>query len=218
VLDTSLNTYLPQVVMGRIRQFKHKTRLAISCYKFRRQIKGGTRRIVVGSGGLTQPGWAASDIACLNILKERDWVKCLDSFSLEAILAEHVLEHLPDRKGFQAASNCFRHLKSGGYLRLAVPDGFHPDPKYINQVKPGGSGPGAEDHKVLYNHHTISDLFEKAGFEVKLLEWFDEEGVFHYEEWSPEDGLIIRSTRFDGRNKQNPTAYTSLIVDAVKPK
>jgi predicted SAM-dependent methyltransferase len=50
-----------------------------------------------------------------------------------------------------------------------------------------------------------------------LLEYFDEQGEFHHEEWNAEEGFIKRSTRFDPRNTTNPTAYTSLIVDARKP-
>ncbi|HEY9246744.1 MAG TPA: hypothetical protein VIO11_07865 [Candidatus Methanoperedens sp.] len=52
---------------------------------------------------------------------------------------------------------------------------------------------------------------------VRLLEWLDEEGEFHHENYDIEDGLIRRSTRFDPRKQINPTAYTSLIIDASKP-
>lgn len=60
-------------------------------------------------------------------------------------------------------------------------------------------------------------LLENAGYKVRLLEWFDEQGKFHHEDWNVEDGLIRRSTRFDPRNSANPTTYTSLIIDASKP-
>jgi predicted SAM-dependent methyltransferase len=107
--------------------------------------------------------------------------------------------------------------RSGRHLRIAVPDGLHPDPKYIDHVKPGGTGPGCEDHQVLYTYRTLVGLLEAAGFEVRLLEWFDEEGQFHFREWDPDDGLVCRSTRYDERNAHDPTAYTSIIADAVKP-
>ena len=101
-------------------------------------------------------------------------------------------------------------------MRIAVPDGLHPDPAYIDQVKPGGSGSGSDDHKVLYTYKTLSKLLESVGFEIRLLEYFDEEGKFHYSEWSPDDGMIRRSSRFDQRNTVVPNAYTSLILDALK--
>jgi len=59
---------------------------------------------------------------------------------------------------------------------------------------------------------------ENEGFEVKLLEWFDENGDFHCEEWSPEDGMVRRSTRFDKRNNNCSLSYTSLIVEGYKPE
>jgi len=43
-------------------------------------------------------------------------------------------------------------------LRVAVPDGFHPNPGYIERVKPGGTGPGAGDHKILYTYRTLSAI------------------------------------------------------------
>ena len=88
---------------------------------------------------------------------------------------------------------------------------------YINDVKPGGKGAGSDDHKVLYNYQSLSNIFSSVGFNVKILEWFDEEREFHFESWSKSDGLISRSTRYDERNKNNPTQYTSLIIDAIKP-
>jgi predicted SAM-dependent methyltransferase len=60
-------------------------------------------------------------------------------------------------------------------------------------------------------------LLEKAGYKVNLLEWFDEQGKFHHENWDVAGGFIKRSTRFDPRNSTNRTTYTSLIIDAIKP-
>ncbi len=97
-----------------------------------------------------------------------------------------------------------------------MPDGNHPDPEYIAYVKVGGSGAGADDHKVLYTHAGARALFERAGFEVRLLEYFDDAGVFHFNEWAPEDGMIHRSKRFDKRNRRGKLGYTSIVLDAVK--
>jgi predicted SAM-dependent methyltransferase len=103
-------------------------------------------------------------------------------------------------------------------LRIAVPDGFHPDPDYIEYVRPGGTGAGADDHKVLYNYKLLSEQLRRAGFEVTLLEYWDENGDFHFRPWSSRDGYISRSRDHDERNQNGTLAYTSLIVDAIKPK
>ncbi|MCH7728025.1 MAG: cytochrome, partial [Planctomycetes bacterium] len=54
--------------------------------------------------------------------------------------------------------------------------------------------------------------------EVTLLEYFNEEGEFQFQDWDPDDGLIRRSYRFDARNHEDQLNYTSLIIDAHKRK
>lgn len=176
------------------------------------------KKIIIGSGETSYRGWLPTNKEILDLLVESEWLACLKPDSLDAILAEHVWEHLTLEQAAAASARCFRYLKPGGHMRIAVPDGFHPDPDYIAQVKPGGCGAGADDHKVLYDYRTLSSLLEQAGYKVRLLEWFDEQGIFHHEDWNGADGFIMRSTRFDQRNRQNPTTYTSLIIDAVKPR
>jgi predicted SAM-dependent methyltransferase len=175
-------------------------------------------RIVVGAGGLYDPGWIPTDVDVLDILEERHWRRLFRENSIDAILAEHVWEHLTAEEGLTAARNCHRFLRPGGYLRAAVPDGFHPDPQYIEWVRPGGSGAGAHDHKLLYTHKSFGLVFESAGFQVELLEHFDSTGQFHATDWDPAAGKIDRSRRFDERNRDRQLAYTSVILDARKLK
>lgn len=173
-------------------------------------------KIVVGSSGFYEKGWTPTDIEYLDMLKDSDWRIFFKENTIDAIIGEHVWEHLSKENGLLAFKNCFRYLKSGGYLRIAVPDGFHPEKEYIDYVKPGGSGNGADDHKVLYNYQSISESLHEAGFTVKLLEYFDENGQFHDIAWKSEDGFIKRSKNFDPRNVNGELNYTSLIVDAIK--
>jgi predicted SAM-dependent methyltransferase len=175
-------------------------------------------RIVLGASGIFDVRWIPTDIGTLDILNERHWTRSFAENSIDAILAEHVWEHLSLEQGRHAARNCFRFLKPGGYLRVAVPDGFHPDPSYIEWVRVGGNGPGADDHKVLYTVDTFRDVFSSAGFEVEPLEYFDSAGVFHGTDWDPAGGTIHRSRRFDERNQDGRLAYTSIILDARKPQ
>ena len=126
----------------------------------------GRCRIILGSGGETLSGWIPTDIYTLNILKEKDWEQWFSKGSIDALLAEHVWEHLTPEEGVKAAQNCYLYLKPGGYLRAAVPDALHPDPNYLEYAKPGGTGPGSEDHKVFYSYKTFSQVFESACFKV----------------------------------------------------
>jgi len=172
--------------------------------------------IVVGASGVFQDKWIPTDVNTLNLLKPATWKLFFKENSISAILAEHVWEHLSPEDGLIAAKTCFRFLKKGGYVRIAVPDGYHNKAEYINYVKPGGTGMGADDHKVLYNYKSLSQTFQDAGFQIKLLEYFDENGKFHYTEWDKNDGMIHRSMRYDERNINNELNYTSLILDAIR--
>jgi predicted SAM-dependent methyltransferase len=166
---------------------------------------------------VTAPGWISTDRDILDITCEVDWFRLLRNRPVDALLAEHVWEHLDPQDGLKAARCCFRALRPGAYLRIAVPDGHHPDPNYIAAVRPGGSGAGAEDHRVLFNCNTLSALLSEAGFSINLLEWHDEAGHFHCASWDPVEGKIRRSSRFDPRNRNCSLTYMSLIVDAIKP-
>ncbi|MBC7485905.1 MAG: hypothetical protein H7282_04055 [Cytophagaceae bacterium] len=163
-----------------------------------------------------EPGWIPSEWHFLNLLNEQEWLTYFKEDSISNILAEHVWEHLTPEDGKVAVRTCYRFLKKGGRLRIAVPDGFHPDPTYIDYVKVGGSGAGADDHKILYTYKIMTDILEQAGYKVQLLEYFDESGIFHHNAWEAKAGYIHRSIKNDKRNADGKPNYTSLIVDAVK--
>ena len=178
----------------------------------------GDLKVVIGASGISNPGWLATEHGFLNILNENDWIKYFATDSIDRMMAEHVWEHMTIQDGLIAARNCFKFLNNGGSIRIAVPDGHNPDQKYIDAVKPNGSGPGAKDHKVLYTQETLCHIFELAGFEVHRHECFDESGAFLFETWRRKDGLIRRSLKFDPRNTNGNVNYTSLIIDAKKVK
>jgi len=202
----SLIIYLIQL----IKRIAHKLNFYKNLKKSR-EIK-----IVVGSAGIYESGWIPTYMDMLNVLKRSDWNNYFRPGSIDAILAEYVWEHLSMEEGIIAAKNCYHFLKKDGYLRVTVPYGFHPDPSYVDYVKINGTGPGSEDHKVLYTYKTFSKIFTQAGFKLELLEYFDENGQFRFINWDPDNGLIHRSKRFDTRNKNGNLNYTSIILDAIK--
>lgn len=198
------------------REWNRWKRIIIGPRRLREYAKRRPLKLVIGASGLFDAGWVGSDIEYLNLLNPSDWSRFFEKASIDAMLAEHVWEHLTPQEGQQGAKCCFEYLRQGGYLRVAVPDGFHPDQAYIDKVKPGGTGAGAFDHKVLYNHRSFSELFEAVGFRAVPLEYFDAQGEFHFVEWHPDDGKIRRSKRFDARNQNGQLNYTSLILDVYK--
>ncbi|MCB5238356.1 class I SAM-dependent methyltransferase [Niallia circulans] len=176
-------------------------------------------KLVIGAGEYrNNPGWIYTQEEELNLLNESTWIH-FNKSSIDAILAEHVWEHLTFKEGVQAAFLCYQYLKPSGYIRCAVPDGFFPDKSYQQIVQVGGPGPKdhpASTHKIVHNYQTLSRMFEIAGFDTKLLEYCDEKGIFHENDWDGEDGVIFRSKKYDPRNKGEKLLFPSLIIDAIK--
>ncbi|MDX1473628.1 MAG: hypothetical protein R3309_05615 [Reinekea sp.] len=177
--------------------------------------------IIIGAGEQSYDGWLATGKESLDLLCETDWVKSFSERKADRFLCEHVWEHLTVEQGIQAARYCFDALRPGGLLRVAVPDGYFPDAEYQRLVQVGGPGPAdhpAADHKVVYNHQTFSEVFNAVGFQVDLLEYCDERGRFHYHQWDYQTGPIYRSLLSDHRNSKDGLGFTSLVLDAIKPR
>lgn len=179
----------------------------------------GTKVVVGAEGYNNNLGWLHTNEEELNLLRREAWLDKFQPNSLSVILAEHVWEHLSYEEGIEAAKICYEFLTGDGYIRCAVPDAFFPDEEYQQGVQVGGPGPldhPAASHKIVHNYKTITSMFEAAGFQVRLLEYCDENGEFHYNDWNEKKGFIYRSKRFDHRNQDSKLGFVSLIVDAVK--
>jgi YD repeat-containing protein len=178
----------------------------------RKRLLAQPRRVVIGASGVFEHGWIATDSHELNLLRPASWETYFEPASIDALLAEHVWEHLTLDEGESAAATCYRYLKPGGYIRVAVPDGLHPDPEYREYIKVDGVGGGGKigGHKVVYTYLQLRKVFESAGFTTKLLEYHDEQGTAHTLDWDPAEGMIHRSRRFD------PRGVISIILDATK--
>jgi predicted SAM-dependent methyltransferase len=177
-------------------------------------------KIIIGAGKTSFDGWVSTQEDDLNLLHKGDFKKLSDENGIEAMLAEHVWEHMTEEEGVIAARNCHDFLRPGGYLRCAVPDINFRNDAYQQMVQVGGPGPidhPAYSHKIVYDYLKFKRVFEKAGFVVELLEYCDEEGKFHYQYWNPDDGKIGRSLRFDTRNSLKQLGMVSIIIDAKKP-
>ena len=179
------------------------------------------RRIIVGASSQTYPGWRQTQRDELDLTRATDWAAIVPPGGLAAILMEHVWEHLSPGEAAVAATNCNVALRPGGYVRCAVPDGLFPDPDHQRTVRVGGPGPAdhpAASHRVVYTWRTLPPVFTAAGFAVRLLEWWDDDGHFHAIPWDEADGFVYRSARFDHRNRAGQLGFTSLIINAIRPR
>lgn len=174
-------------------------------------------KVVIGAGDQPHdPEWICTNVEELDVENEEDFKFLFGDKKADNFLAEHVWEHLSHPN--KAAANCYRYLKDGGKLRIAVPDGFHPDKEYIDAVKVGGNGAGSDDHKMLWDYQSLGKLLiENADFNFpQFIEYWDEKGAFHKADWLHSDGFIGRSAEYDERNIGGKLVYTSLILDAIK--
>ncbi len=191
-------------------------RLRLRKRVFKQLSENKPLKIVIGAGGVDIPGWILTDIPVLDVLEASHWATIFQKNTIDRVLAEHVFEHLTEEQLKIFLHNVRPYLAPESFIRIAVPDGFHPSSEYIEYVRPGGIGEGADDHKILYNYQLFQRLIEECQYAYRLLEYFDENGQFHQLEWSAEDGMIRRSKDHDARNQQQPLSYTSLIIDLWK--
>ncbi|WP_316790743.1 hypothetical protein [Pedobacter frigoris] len=200
-----------------IRELVYKPKNILDLIRLKSTIKNGHGpfNIIIGAHTTNYENWLPTNIESLNLLDKASFANLFGNKKASRFLAEHVFEHISYENAIVALKNCYQYLEKGGTVRIAVPDGFHPNPDYIDMVKPGGYGAGAHDHKLLYDYKKLSSAFEAAGFRPVLLEYYDEQHKFHYQDWDSAHGHVIRSRRYDKRFHE-PIGYSSLIIDGIK--
>jgi predicted SAM-dependent methyltransferase len=215
MLNSSIRERLASMTIARLALEKY--RYLIFQHRLK-QLSNDKRNpsIVIGASGISSTGWIATEQSWHDITSRQSWLIFFEPGKVKRILAEHVLEHLNPLEAEQATRNFYEFLEPGGYVRIAVPDGNHSSPEYIKNVRPGGIGPGALDHKVLYTFSTLNELFTSQGFIVNGLEYFNDSGEFIANTWKKEDGMIHRSLLNDKRNTGGANKYSSIIIDAYK--
>lgn len=211
--------YVASALNKKIYRYDFKRKCGIYNKKTTEQIKNAIQqdniiKLHIGCGKKNYNGWINTDKHILDVTDEKSWNNNNILYgSVHRILAEHVFEHLNSSDRIKAIINFKRFIHKDGLIRIAVPDGYHPDKNYIQQVCVNGIGKSAHDHKFLYNYKNLIELFNKYDFVYDLLEYFDENKNFHFKSWDIADGFIKRSSRFDKRNRKKDLSYTSLIVD-----
>ncbi len=134
--------------------------------------------VVIGAGGTSLADWFHTDREILDITSARDWAVLFAPASIDRLLAEHVFEHLSEEECGVALALSHRYLKTGGLLRIAVPDANRDDPVYQAEVSPPKDG-----HRHLFGVDGLVTLLSGAGFRTTPLEYFDRHGTFHFTAW-----------------------------------
>ena len=217
-LKRSLPAYLKKPVRRAIKYFKYRWR--------RWRIAGPVSRgeylkIIVGAAETHQDGWYSTNEDWLDITKAEHWWDVFKGRCIVThVLAEHVFEHLTRDECRIALAHIGKHMKVGGRIRVAVPDGNHPDDDYLAHVGVGGIGDDAADHKQLLTIETLNELMTEVGFQMDHIEGYDEQRRLIRKNYSAEDGFVRRSranaTPEIRKRWRFTDAGTSLIVDGIK--
>jgi predicted SAM-dependent methyltransferase len=98
--------------------------------------------------------------------------------SIEAIFTEHMVEHLTYEEAFRLARECARVLRTGGVLRVVVPDfaryarSYFCDDDMIDRMQTGrltrlvglASTVYGSSHRSIWDAETLIAVLERAGF------------------------------------------------------
>jgi len=138
-------------------------------------------------------------------------------------MSEHFFEHLALDVAQQAMAEGCRLLRSGGRLRIAVPDINHP---LLEAGRLEWNDP-SRHHPSCYDLNTLTAMLHQAGFDQVLpMSWWSHRPEYTHchpitkldPKW--EHGWIRRTIGNDYRNQEDrewgELWSTSLIVDAVK--
>lgn len=208
-------TWVKLLARKTIKFFKYRYRRVLIYYAIR---QADSLKLILGAAETYQEGWYSTNEQWLDITKPEDWKRIFNNKKLIThIVAEHVFEHLTREECLIALKNISDYLVDCGRIRIAVPDGYHPNESYLNYVGVGGIGDDASDHKQLLNIDTLSEILIESGFKPVHIEGYDSKGNLIESQWQADDGFIRRS-RVNKAN--NPWGFidadTSLIVDGIK--
>lgn len=134
------------------------------------QTPVGQRGMNLGCGGQGFKGW-------LNIDRDHPyhvdlrWDLCeglpfAPDASFDYVYSEHFLEHIPRRNAQELMRESFRSLKSGGHVRIAMPD----LDKVINDYVMDNKHPGAHPE---FSTYFGGDLFYTKGelLDIAMRQW-----------------------------------------------
>lgn len=213
---------IPAPVKRPIRQMIKAVKYTRRKYAIRRPVANDqTIKIIVGAAETFQDGWYSTNEQWLDITKAQDWTAVFQGKQiLSHVVAEHVFEHLHADEALAALRSMHAHMIDGGRVRIAVPDGYNPDPVYLKHVGINGIGDDAADHKQLLNADVLMQMMRDCGFVPKHVEGYTKDGDLVRNAYEGSDGFIVRSRQNqsaqDAARWDFPDADTSLIVDGVK--
>jgi predicted SAM-dependent methyltransferase len=160
----------------------HATKLyvPVTRVKARQIARNGPVRLHLGCGTNRLPGWVNVDIVGMDPELHWDlrWRLPFPDGSATAVFLEHVVEHFALREAISMLDDCRRVLRSGGKIRVGVPDfgrylqSYAGDGSFIERNRPGRPTPLlavaevalSHGHRSVWDGPTLVRTLEEAGF------------------------------------------------------
>jgi len=190
-------------------------------------IPAGDNKLKVNFGSfinMFHNGWINIDVLNLQEFAKRHHYKFINmdirqklnfnDNSIDLIYSSHMLEHLTADEGFFFLRECHRVLKSGGVIRIAVPDADKLIKYYqsnqlnmfdeINDVCAVSTFESAklwsllfEGHRIAYDFVGLKSVGQKAGFitERKMFNQGNEQIITETIDMLPEISLFVEMTK-----------------------
>lgn len=123
--------------------------------------------------------------------------------SVQRILTEDFLEHLPRQSIQSVIGEAYRILAPGGFMRLGVPDYHNPkDRFYLEQ----GHDPRFPEHQTLTHYPLMQQIIAASPFTRAVFYQYWCDGVYH---WQPIDYAL-------GLIKRTPENYYSNYMQQIR--
>ena len=132
-------------------------------------------KLHLGCGKRYMEGWIHVDIINydhVDIVTEIEHLSSIDSNSVDEIYVSHTLEHIGRRQFYSALNRWYECLKSGGILRVAVPDFEAVVNRYqvegnleeLLGMLVGGQRNEYDHHKMVFDFKLLSNAMKDIGF------------------------------------------------------
>jgi predicted SAM-dependent methyltransferase len=145
-------------------------------------LEVGTTNIHLGCGPVNHPKFINIDAITaphIHYVRQIDDLSIFKDSTVDLIYASHCLEHFSHRKIAQVLEEWYRVLKSGGILRLSVPDFdllldiYNDSGKDINGIinfLMGGQNYEYNFHKTVFTKPSLCSILKSVGFH-EMREW-----------------------------------------------
>jgi len=121
----------------------------------------------------------------------------IEDEQVDTILSEHFFEHIPYKDGLKLVNECYRVLKKGGNMRIAVPDYGSPKNKKAGLKK---HDPRHGDHVEFPTYTWANKMMKESNVENYQISNYWDGKFFKYKQIDYSKGWVKRTRENDCRN------------------